>query len=637
VSSTTTVWGAPGGEVVRNVLYRTGGNSPTGFVTDNAAIIGAGTYGSKVMTANSSSKGATMHTLALAQATGTGPGSVSIQMGAFEFVAGSLGSWQQGGNWEDLFKGLTDSWQTEYQGDLTLTRYAATDRQKQLATINVGSALYESIRAQAPVAYYKLDESSNGTDLTQQAANSSDIVQDAMSPRQYGTGGAINWAQGTGPAIDGSSAVMLAPADRFNGIHLTTTLINPIAGSKGVTMMGYWNSTLSDVNVRAFFGLQDRTVGKNPRCLLQIAGTPTTSVYADCNMISEGTTVYKSSSKAGSFFDGKTHHLAATYEITGGQLVVTLYIDGTMQVTGGVATTLSQFPTLAVATVGGQYPGGYVCAGTYSHAAFFNAVLDADTIADIAQAGSNAFAGDTIDARLARLTTWENQDTTNFDATDTIAARHMPDGQSLQDSLRQAARSEGGSFYVAGSGALTFKSRDYKQLTTSPLITVKAQQVDPSAFLKVTDDTLMINNPQIKMLSTGVVTQLTDPVSKALHGTKSKGFDTILASTADALSYATYLLAFYSNGGSRCDQVHLEGLLMQDWANVLNIDIWKMIRITGLPSSEQVTTLDLYIEGFEFNITPSSWGITFDTSMAIPFCVLNDPARGVCGASVVAW
>jgi len=76
---------------------------------------------------------------------------------------------------------------------------------------------------------------------------------------------------------------------------------------------------------------------------------------------------------------------------------------------------------------------------------------------------------------------------------------------------------------------------------------------------------------------------------------------------------------------------------MQDWANVLNIDIWRMIRITGLPSSEQVTTLDLYIEGFEIDITPDSWALILDTSMAIPFCVLNDSTRGVCGASVVAW
>jgi hypothetical protein len=636
-SSTTTVWGAPGGEQIRNLLYRTGGNSPTGLVTDNAAIIGAGTYGAKVMTSNSSSKGATMHTLALAQAASTGPGSVTLQMSALEFVAGSLGTWQQGGNWEDLFKGLTDSWQTEYQGDLTLTRYAATDRQKQLATINVQSALYESIRAQYPVAYYKLDEASNGTNILQQAANSADIVQDAMTPRQFGTGGTVNWAQGTGPAVDGSSAVMLAPVDRFNGLHLTTTLINPIAGSNGVTMMCYWNSTLADANVRAIMGLQDRTVGKNPRCLIQIAATPTVSLYADCNMNSEGTTVYRSSSKAGSFFDGKTHHLAATYQITGGQLVISLYIDGTLQVTGGTATTLSQFPTLAVATVGGQYPGGYIGAGTYSHAAFYNGVLDADTIADIAQAGSNAFAGDTIDARMARLCTWEGQDTSNFDQTDTITARHMPDAVSLQDALRQAARSEGGSFYVAGSGALTFKSRDTKQLTSVPLITIKAQQVDPSAFLKVTDDSLMINNPQVKIMSTGVVTQLTDPVSKGLHGTKTREFDTILAATSDALDYATYILAFYSNGGSRCDQVHLEGLLMQDWLNVLNIDIWRMLRITGLPSSEQVSTLDLYIEGFEINITPDSWGLTFDTSMAIPFLVVNDPTRGICGASVVAW
>ena len=337
------------------------------------------------------------------------------------------------------------------------------------------------------------------------------------------------------------------------------------------------------------------------------------------------------------YFDGKTHCCVATVQITGGQIVATLYVDGSQVAQSTVATSVAQYHTLSTFCVACAGSVPYLTAGTFSHAAFFDYAIDADSINDLAQAGSNAFAGDTLDARMARLCTWENQDTSLFDETDTIAARHMPDAVSLQDALRQAARSEGGTFYVGGSGALTFKSRDTKQLTTSPLITVAAQEVDPSAFLKVTDDALMINNPQIKIMSTGAVIQLTDPVSKGLHGTKTREFDTILASTADALNYATYLLAFYSEGGSRCDQVHLEGLLMQDWANVLNLDIWRMIRITGLPSSEQVTTLDLYIEGFEIDISPDSWALILDTSMAIPFCVLNDSTRGVCGASVVAW
>ena len=272
VSSTTITWGAPGGEQVRNLLFRTGGNSPTGIVTDNATIIGVGTYGSKVMTASSSSKGATMHTLALAQATGTGPGSVTIQMGAFELVQGSLGTWQQGGNWEDLFKGLTDSWQTEYQGDLTLSRYAATDRQKQLATINVQSAIYESIRALGPVAYYKLDESSNGTNTAQKAANSADTIQDSLSTKQFGTGGAINWAQGTGPAVDGSSALMTAPVDNNNGIGLISTAINPLVGSKEFSLIIYFNSSTLLAQNRTLIKLQAPTSGTKERAFCRDQG-----------------------------------------------------------------------------------------------------------------------------------------------------------------------------------------------------------------------------------------------------------------------------------------------------------------------------------------------------------------------------
>jgi len=637
VSGVTTSWGAPGGEQVRNVVYRTGGNSPTGIVTDFGTPQVAGTYGSKVFTANSSSKAATMHTLALAPATNTGPGNVTVQMGAFEFVQGSLGTWQQGGNWEALFTGLTDSWTTEYHGELTLSRYAATDRQKVLANIPVGSAVSETIMAQNPIAYYKLDEQANGTGQQQQAANSADVVQDALVPVQLGTGGAINWAQGTGPAVDGSSAVILAPVDRSNGIGLRSVLVNPLVNETSVTICLFWNSTDSAATVRSIASVQDSTFGINPRCLLQIAGTPNTNLYADASIGSEATSVYVKAQKNAGYFDGKTHCLAATYQLTGGQLVVTLYIDGVQQATASSATLLSAFPTMTMAAVGSQATQAYITGGTYSHAAFFDQVLDADTIGDINTAGTTGFAGDTIDNRMGRLTDWTGQDLEDLDETDTVAARHMPDETSLQEALRLAAKSEGGTFYIGGNGSIKFQSRDVKQITTTPLITVQGFEVDDGSFQKVTDDALLVNNPQIKLLSTGAVVQLTDFVSKALHGLHSKPIDTILASTADALNYATYVLAFYSEGNPRCDEVQLEGLLMQDWANVLLIDIWKMIRIQGLSTSEQVTTIDLFIEGFEINITPDSWGLTFDTSTAIPFCVLNDSTRGVCGASVVAW
>jgi hypothetical protein len=65
--------------------------------------------------------------------------------------------------------------------------------------------------------------------------------------------------------------------------------------------------------------------------------------------------------------------------------------------------------------------------------------------------------------------------------------------------------------------------------------------------------------------------------------------------------------------------------------------MWNIIHLSNLPLIEQSTTLDLYVEGWSHAINDETWEITYDTSAAIPFAVLNDSARGVVGAVVVSW
>jgi hypothetical protein len=638
VSSTTTSWGAPFGYNIRKDVYRTGGNSPTGIVADNGTAVVAGTYGSGVFTANASSKYASMCTLALAPATGTGPGTVTVQFGKMELVAGSLGTWAQGGHWESKFTGLVDSWQETFSGDLTLTEVMATDRQKQLTTITIGSAVYETIRSLAPIAYYKLDESSSGTSTTQEAGNSADVVQGTLAQKQYGTGGSLDWGQGVGPAIDGASAIIMnAGADVSNGVGLYGVLRNPVVNGNEVTLMTFWNSSSAMSGAQAIVRLHDATNGANLRCCLQIKGATGSNIVADALVASEAASYYIAATKSAQYFDGKTHLLAATFQLLGGQLISTLFIDGVQQAQGTVSCPLSQFPTLSVMGVGCGGSAAYLTAGTYSHMAVFDSSLNPSDIANINTAGTTAFAGDTIDQRIGRLNGWEGQGGLSLDATDTVCSRHMPDSQTLLAANQQAARSEGGTVYISGNGDVTFKSRIDKESTATPLITVTAQEVDSASFAKMTDDALLVNKPNVKRLDTQVITSLIDVVSKSLHGVHSKDFDTILSSNDDALNYATYVLAFYSQPKPRCDQVKLEALLMQDWANVLLIDMWQIIRISGLPATEQVTTLDLFIEGWEIDINQDSWSIVFDTSIAIPFGILNDATRGVCGAAVVGW
>ncbi|HEY5959981.1 MAG TPA: hypothetical protein VIV60_25685 [Polyangiaceae bacterium] len=515
---------------------------------------------------------------------------------------------------------------------------SATDRQKLLNTITIGSAVYETIRQAGPIAYYKLDETASGTASTQEAGNSADVLQDTLKQKSFGTvpENAIKWGEGTGPAVDGSSAVMLAPTDRSNGIGLTTTFSNPMVNANAATLLGFFNGSSTDGLLHTLFWLQDSTNGRVPRGYVQIGGTPGTNLYAEASITSEGSTLKVTATKTGQYFDGKTHLLAATAALTGGQLVVTLFIDGVQQAQATGATTVAQFPSLTMCAVGCQPTAAYITAGTYSNAAWFDYALDGDTIADVNSSGTTAFAGDTVDERIGRLAAWEGQGNLDLDTSDTVLGRHMPDSQSLQSAIQQAANSEGGTTYVGGDGEIKFLTRLSKESTHVPLITLSAERVG-TTLSKTTDDALLVNKPVVKRLDTAVTATVIDQESSDIHGEHSKDFDTILSSNADAQNYATYVLAFYGKPQPRCDQVEIECLTLQDWAHVLQVDMWQIIRITSMPSSEQSTTLDLFIEGWELSIMPESWKLISDTSTAIPFGILNDTVRGVCGASVVGW
>lgn len=646
-STTTTLWSAPSSETIRTIQYSIGGNVPNGICTDDAVAHAAGTYGAKVFTSNAKSRYATMHTVALAPATGTGPGNVVVQAGAFELVQGSLGSsWQPGGHWESKFTGFVDEWQETFNGDNVLTELTATDRQKVLNTITIGPAVYEDIRDSSPIAYYMLNESGSSGTTTQEAANSADVVQPTLTQITYGTGAGagdnepLQWGQGTGPGTDGTAALIFNPADRNNGLALGAFLTDPLSSDNQVTLQTFFNSSLAnDGFTHLLMRLQDSTAGQAAKVAVDLRGQPGTNMQVSAVIQTESATYQAVATVTGNYFDGHTHMITGSFQLSGGQLMSTIYLDGVNKATATVACPMSKFPTLSELNVGGQAwsLAPYLFTGTMSHAAVFDYVLDDTTIADIWNAGNTAFAGDTVDQRIARLCSWEYQSDLNVDETTTVLDRHMPDSQTLLAALQQAARSEGGSFYVDGDGNIAFKSRVHREGTYLPLITVPASQVDPQTFVKIEDDSLLVNKPVIKRLGSGATTTVTDPVSISLHGVYEQDVDTLLTTDADANSYATYRMAFYSNPFPRCDSVKISALFLGDWASAILVDMWQVIRITGLPSTEASPTMDLFIEGWEFDMDHDSWDMVFDTSTAVPFAIVSGDGRQTVGQTVVAW
>jgi hypothetical protein len=274
--------------------------------------------------------------------------------------------------------------------------------------------------------------------------------------------------------------------------------------------------------------------------------------------------------------------------------------------------------------------------GTFSHVALFDYAVDADTIANIYEAGSTAFSGDKVDERIARICQWAGIADVNLDPSDTICDRHLPDNQTALNAVQQASRTDGGTLFIDDDGSVTFKSRINKEDTATAWLTVTAGQVDVG-MTEITDDQLLINQANIKRLGANSTQVSNDLNSQLLHGVYNKDVDTIQLNVDDARYNGEYLTAFYADPVQRCDSVLIRAHFLQNWTTLFTQQMWNIIHITGLPSIEQVTTLDLYIEGWSYEITDDEWNVTYDTSAAIPFGILNNTSRDTTGTVVVAW
>jgi hypothetical protein len=342
--------------------------------------------------------------------------------------------------------------------------------------------------------------------------------------------------------------------------------------------------------------------------------------------------------QAGSYFNGVTRFLAVTAELVGGQLVVNLYINGALAQTGTQICAWTAFPTMRSLSLGSASDEKGLTPGTYSNAMVYDRPLTDDEIASIYEAGATAYAGDTVPERIARICNWVDvEGDLVLDDSDTVCTRHMPDERSLLDALWQVADTDGGILYIDAEGNIRFVSRLTKQNSAAPSLTVDASDIDPGVDV-TEDDDLLANDITINRVDIGAGQRLVDEVSVRQNGRYTKSVDTLLTTDQEALAAGGYLRAFYAQPLSRCRQISLECLVLNNWPAVLGIVLWQILRITNMPTpSAPTATMDLFVEGFDLAITIDGWVLTIDTSFAIPFAILNNAARDIVGSVVVAW
>ena len=646
VSSTNNSWGAPGGETVRQYGYCVKGNACTGIITDDATAHATGTYGTKTFTASKKSKYATKHTIALTPATGTGPDNVNVYATQVMVVnASSLPSFVEAGDWTTLITAYADEWAPYWQLDHAMVNVSATDRSKLLDPITVGSAVSEAIEDLDPVGYYRLNETGSGAeDDTTTGADSTAYSQPPLTPTKAGTGAgvsgdsALQWGQGKSAGVDGDASLIINAASNANGYYLVAEHLNtPLGGGEGVSVVMFWKSSASGSNELTMLKFSPVTKAGSTRTQLEFYGKPGNYVGVKASLSSDGTTYSVDARDSTDYFDSTTRMLGATLELVGGQVVLSLYVDGVVTATDSATTSVTDVKTMNALAVGNAYPNfSRMCLGTYSNIAFYNYVIGDDDMQNISDAGLTSFAGEAVTDRMYRILDWEDTTGTDFDSSDILVDRHMPDDMSLLDSLRLVAATDGGTVYINGDDQIAFRASSTKESEFDPVLTLSAGDlaVQPSA---TQNDVLLVNDVTVNRLGAGNSQRLTNDASVVQYGRHDKSIDTLCYTDQDAAAICGYYIAFYAQPLTRFDTIAAEMLLQSDWTDFFAAtQMWKIIRVTDLPNTAPSDILDSHVEGIQWDITADSWLLTWDVSYAIPFAIVDDETRGIMGNVVVA-
>jgi len=501
------------------------------------------------------------------------------------------------------------------QGQFAPATITATDRMKRLGRPGeLRSMVEEEVLRDAVApdsthgsAYYPLSEPAESTS----AGNVTAQPQDPATIRQVGSGGTVEFAQGTGPGADQLSAPLFTPVSSTAGKLLDATLRTGV-GSAGVTLEGFFRAE-GTISTIAIVGMLSTPAGATAELRVSAGGKLSAAAWT---AVDGG--YYFNLESSSRVDDGHTHHGALTMSISGSTVTALLYLDGAQaDSTTFTTTALSTYLRLSI---GGDPKAGRLFNGTLSHVAAHSAALTAARVAAHAQAGLTGLAGERTDQRIGRIADWVGLPTADraLDAGNGRVGAQATNGQQPVEVARQAAAAESGILFFGRSGLLTFhnRSRRYNQAPAFTLDVAAGHLADELQFPG--DDFGMVNDLTISRPD-GASARFVDEASRDEYGLYRDSAE-IPASSADELSSAaSWRVNTYGTPRTRTPQVVVD-ILSLDQLNpslalsILAADLSTKFRLSNLPAQAPASTLDLMVEGYTETASLGRWLIAFNAS-----------------------
>lgn len=500
------------------------------------------------------------------------------------------------------FYGAVYDWNQEWHGLQDEVRIAASDLFKLLGGDEALQALVvEEVLQLGPLAYYPLSEPSGSTS----AGDIAGAGAGSLSIAQVGSGGTLEFGEGTGPGADGLTAPLFTPASATAGKYLTGDMGARFAEESSIysLFMECWFSTTT--TGRVLFSARSDT-GQYQIIFSLESGTGKLRVQWTVfggALVDFGDAVTTSANLA----DGAQHHFV--YDENTGEI----FIDGNPL---GMTVLVDGMFGLRHLSVG-VYGGDRLWSGTISHVAL-HAPASAPPIAsflDHYTAGSDGFSGEDADDRVLRLAGYAGIGAVSPSGDFSPVASQGEGGQTALEMMRQVESTEGGKLACdRGTASLIFQSRSVRYNTT-PAVTLSYADLETGDVESTIDDQKLTNTVTASRPG-GATQRVASDSSRLAYGPKRQELTLLKLTDGEVLDAAWWTVSRYADPQPEIRQVPVEAYTMGDatFGALLAADISTVFSITGMPATAPTPTATVTVEGYVEAIGQSSHRLDFYTS-----------------------
>jgi len=224
----------------------------------------------------------------------------------------------------------------------------------------------------------------------------------------------------------------------------------------------------------------------------------------------------------------------------------------------------------------------------------------------------------------------------------TLDADVIPPDTNALNYLQKVETSEVGAFFIGKQGFAVFKSRTDLQAYTSG-VTFGTGGIPFSGIDVVYGIEEMTNKVSVTYTAGSVVAGTAvanDTASQAKYGVMAQQYDTLLASSTDAATFANWQVNQYSEPRYRVNSitVPLGRLTSAQLSSVLGLELGDEVQVTWTPGGvgsalSQIVTID----GIEHQATPDWYEVTFTLSQALAAFILDNTTFGVLDQNVLGF